>query len=232
MTNLTFKAPRPWERPMPLVTETWKAWPKPRAYTHDGAPTDTTVSQSKTYPVVEEQVARQVDKIAFFGLNNVPGIGAIRNILNTIMRGPVTQYIVGGRLPDVISSERMDGPKRGPITILPPDRDASDPSWVPNRCDIKNSSVSCPTNRLGDYTSRGNSMVKIDNQNSMGDQVDRSRYTIPYRINTEYWTESGGTVKNAEAARTKKPKANIISNNDYVKSWQCRGHYFAGGTKA
>ncbi|MCA1828771.1 MAG: pilus assembly protein [Myxococcales bacterium] len=231
MTNLTFKAPLPSQRPMRLVFDTWKAWPKPKAYTLDGAPTDVNTSPTRTYPVVEEQVARQVDKIAFFGLDNVPFFGSVRTIYNSIMRGPVTEYIVGGRLPDVISSERMDGPQRGPITILPPDRDNSDPSWVPNRCEIKGSTVNCPTHRLGDETGRGTSAIKIDNNNSMGDQVDRSRYTIPYRINTEYWTQSGGTVKNAEGRKLKSVAANIARNNEYVKSWQCRGHYFLASTK-
>lgn len=231
MTNLTFKAPLPSQRPMRLIFDTWKAWPKPATYTRDGAPTDVNTAPSKTYPVVEEQVARQVDRIAFFGLNNVPFIGTIRNIFNFIMRGPVSQYIVGGRLPDVISSERMDGPKRGPMTILPPDHDASDPSWVPNRCDINNRSVNCPTNRLGDLTSSRNSPVTMANNDSMGDRVDRSRYTIPYRINTAYWTESGGTVEKAEGAKLRNVASNIATNNDYVKTWQCRGHYFAGATK-
>ena len=231
MTNLTFKAPLPSERPMRLVFDTWKAWPKPKSYTLDGAPTDVTTSPTQTYPVVEEQVARQVDKIAFFGLNNVPGISTLRNIVGFIMRGPVTQIIVGGRLPDVLSSERMDGPRRGPTTILPPDRDPSDPSWVPNRCEIKGSSVPCPTNRLGDLTSSRNNAVTIDNDNSMGDQVDRSRYTVPYRINSRYWTESGGTTKAAEGARLQTLPANIATNNDYVKSWQCRGHYFLAAVK-
>jgi len=231
MSNLTFRAPLPSERPMKLVFDTWKAWPRPAAYTKDGASTDTTVSPAKTYPVVEEKVARQVDRIAFFGLNNVPFIGTVRNIFNFIMRGPVTEYIVGGRLPDVISSERMDGPKRGPMTILPPDRDPSDPGWVPNRCQINGRNVNCPSHRLGDETSSSSRALFLDNYKSMGDQVDRSRYTLPYRINTYYWTESGGTRDNATSARTRPVKARIATDNDYVRTWQCRGHYFAAGTK-
>ena len=232
MTNFTFRAPLPSQRPMRLIFDTWKAWPKPQAYTLDGAPTDVNTSPARTYPAVEEQVARQVDRIAFFGLNNVPFITTIRNIFNVIMRGPISEYIVGGRLPDVISSERMDGPKRGPMTILPPDRDPSDPSWVPNQCDRNGSSVPCPTNRLGDDTSTRNTPVIRANNDSMGDGVDRSRYTIPYRINTQYWTESGGTDQKAEGRNLRTVAANLASNNDYVKTWQCRGHYFAGSIKA
>lgn len=231
MTNLTFRAPLPSERPMRLVFDTWKAWPKPKAYTLDGAPTDTTVAPSKTYPVVEEQVARQVDRIAFFGLNNVPFIGTVRNLVNIVMRNGVTAYIVGGTLPDVFSAERMDGPKRGPVTILPPDRDPSDPSWVPNRCEINGSIVNCPTHRLGNETSSRNAPVFLENNDSMGDHVDRSRYTVPYRINTAYWTQSGGTVKEATSSQLRTVNSKIAANNDYVKTWQCRGHYFAAGIK-
>ena len=107
----------------------------------------------------------------------------------------------------------------------------SDPSWVPNRCEINGRSVNCPTNRLGDETSSRNTRLFIDKDNSMGDRVDRSRYTIPYRINTEYWTESGGTVQKAQASKLRSVPANIATNNDYVLSWQCRGHYFAASTR-
>ena len=234
MTNLTFKAPLPSERPMRLVFDTWKAWPKPKAYLPDQRdPSDVTTPPSKTYPTVEETVARQVNHIAFFGLNNVPFIDTVRRIADKVMGNGVSKLILGGTVPDVISSDRMDGPNpnRGPTTILPPDRAASDPSWVPNRCEINGRSVNCPTNRLGDETSSRNTRLFIDKDNSMGDRVDRSRYTIPYRINTEYWTESGGTVQKAQASKLRSVPANIATNNDYVLSWQCRGHYFAASTR-
>jgi hypothetical protein len=231
MTNFAFRAPLPSQRPMFLVFDTWKAWPKPAPYTFDGAPTDTRTSPTKTYPVVEEQVARQVDKIAFFGLNNVPFIDTIRNIFGVITGNGISEYILGGRIADVISSERMDGPKRGPITILPPDRDPADPSWVPHKCDIDGRSVNCPIQRLGDETSANKNAVFLDKDKSMGDRVDRSRYTLPYRINTDYWTESGGTVKDATTARLKKAANQIAQQNEYVKTWACRGHYFGGSKK-
>lgn len=226
-----FAAPLPSERPMRLVFDAWKAWPRPAAYTRDGAPADVSVSPSQTYPVVEEQVARQVDRIAFFGLNNLPLVGKVRALLNTILRGAVTETIVGGQLPDVLSAERMDGPQRGPLTILPPDRDDGDPSWVPGRCEIAGREVSCPTHRLGDLTGSSHEPQYLEDDNSMGDHVDRSRYTIPYRINTAYWTESGGIGPGDTSRQLGDVPEALATRNEYVKSWECRGHYFAGSIR-
>ena len=230
MTNFAFQAPLPAQRPMHLIFDTWKAWPKPAAYTRDGADTNTNTPPARTYPEVESQVSRQVDKIAFFGINNLPGFSELRNIVSKIMGAGVTQAVVGGFLPDLFSSERMDDmSKRGPITILPPER-ASE-SWVPNRCDVGGSNVPCPNQRVGDVTGTGR--VTLDSEHSIGGGVDRTRYTIPYKINTEYWSANGGVDHdNLKSARLATVKASIATQNDYVNTFNCRGHYFAGSQRA
>ena len=63
--------------------------------------------------------------------------------------------MVGGTLPDVFSTDRMDDPatNRGPITILPPER--APESWVPHSCEIAGRDVPCPTQRAGDVIATG-----------------------------------------------------------------------------
>ena len=85
--DLTFQSPLPSQKPMQLIFDTWKAWPKPAAYTRDGGGTNIGISPSQTYPEVEKQVSAQVDKIAFVGLNKIPGVGTLRNIVARIAGG-------------------------------------------------------------------------------------------------------------------------------------------------
>ena len=227
MTNFTFQAPLPSEKPMQLVFDTWKAWPKPAQYTRDGGPTNTAVSPMQTYPMVEQKVSSQVDKIVFFGLNRFAWFNSVKNVVNTITGSGISQFLLGGKLPDVFSAERMDGPKKGPITILPPER--ADAAFVPGQC----SGGPCGTQRIGDVVASGSTPQYLDKYATMGDHVDRTRYTLPYRVNTVYWRESGGTnYPDALDARLANPKNSLTQNNDYVQTYQCRGHYFAGATRA
>ena len=227
MTNFTFQTPLPSEKPMQLVFDTWKAWPKPAMYTADGAPTNTNVSPMKTYPTVEEQVSAQVGKIVFFGLTRQSWFNRVRSVGNSISGAGVTTAMAGGKLPDVFSSDRMDDrSKKGPMTILPPEK--ADVAWAPTQC----SGGPCPTQRIGDVTSAAPAPKYLDDFSTMGDRVDRTRYTVPYRINTVYWTQSGGTDKLAENPRLATPKAKLTQQNEYVKTYQCRGHYFSGSTRA
>jgi len=230
MTNWTFQAPLPSHRPMQLIFDTWKAWPKPSAYTRDGADTDVATAPAQTYPEVERQVSKQVDKILFFGINNLPFFADLRNLVSKITGAGVTQDMMGGFLPDVFSAERMDDMnKRGPITILPPERATE--SWVPKTCEIAGSSTPCPNQRVGDVT--GTSEQFLDHKGGIGDRVDRTRYTIPYKINTDYWSATGGIDHDGlAAARTAKIPAKYATQNEYVNTFNCRGHYFAGSQRA
>ena len=232
MTNFTFQAPLPSQRPMSLVFDTWKAWPKPAAYTRDGGRIDVAVSPMKTYPVVEDAVSAQVDKIAFLGLNRQPWFKKLRGAGQFVAR--VLGPMAGGSLPDVFSADRMDGggSNRGPITILPPER--ADVSWAPNQCQIKNSTQACPNQRVGDLVTSGSAPAFPDDTTTLGSNVDRTRYTLPYRINSQYWTQSGGTNsgdKTGKSALLSRPKAALSTNNDYVLTYRCRGHYFAGSQR-
>jgi hypothetical protein len=234
MTNLTFEAPMLHgalrQRPMHLIFDTWKAWPKPAAYTFDRGSTDVTVSPMKTYPVVEEQVSAQVKKIAFFGLTSASWFNRLNNILGEILRSGIMSTLVGGKLPDVLSADRMDGKKRGPITILPVERPRE--RWAPHDCDMMGRTQPCDSQRIVDVFTSQTGAKLLDNYSTMGDGVDRTRYTVPYRINTVYWRESGGTDDRAVGPRLTSVAARLSTNNDYVKTFNCRGHFFAGSQSA
>lgn len=232
MTNFTFQAPLPSQRPMELVFDTWKAWPKPAAYTRDGGRTDTAVSPMKTYPVVEDEVSAQVDKIVFFGLNRQPWFRTLRGAGHFVAR--VLGPMAGGSLPDVFSADRMDGggSNRGPITILPPER--ADVSWAPSQCEFKGRMEPCPSQRLGDLRTSGSAAASPDDSNTLGSNVDRTRYTLPYRINSDYWKQSGGTSsgdRTGQSAQLSKVGARLATTNDYVLTYRCRGHYFSGSQR-
>jgi len=231
MTDFTFQAPLPSERPLQIVFDTWKAWPKPPALTLDGAPTNIAVSPYQTYPTVEQQTARQVEKIAFFGLTSQPWVTTLRNIVTKITGSGISQAILGGRLPDVLSSEPMDGPRRGPLTILPADK--ADVGWVPNACANENGGTRpCDSQRVGDVFTSSAGITTLNDNEAMGWGVDRARYTLPYRINTNYWKTSGGTDnpqnKTAQLVAATTAFTKLARKNEYVNSWACRGHYFAG----
>src|SRR6185436_17454533 len=59
LEDFRFQAPAASHRPMQLVFDTWKAWPKPSAWTFTSAGTDVGTSPFATYPEVERQVSAQ-----------------------------------------------------------------------------------------------------------------------------------------------------------------------------
>jgi hypothetical protein len=226
LAKLVLQAPLPSERPMKLVFDTWKAWPR-SAKSTDGM-ADVTVSPMRTYPVVEEQVSAQVNKMVFFGLNQNGWFDKLRSI------GHVATDVLGlGSLPDIFSAARMDGPGRGPITILPPE--PADQSWVPSECDVQGRSETCATQRLGDLRTAQAGPAFLDDTETLGSHVDRTRYTLPFRINTKYWTQSGGTNAGDGTGGDRKlqaPPSGLSEDNEYVKTYHCRGHFFAGAQSA
>ncbi len=232
LASFALQAPLASQQPMQLVFDPWKAWPKPAPYTFTRADTDTGASPSRTYPQVERQVSAQVREIAFAGASRIPGFRELSDLVSRISRFGVSKAMVGGTLPDVFSTDRMDDPatNRGPITILPPER--APESWVPHRCEIAGKDVPCPTQRAGDVIATGARVIGLDGEQSVGEGVDRTRYTVPYRINTAWWRRSGGLDRELETTQLEPAQAQLATDNEYVKSYRCRGHFFGGSRKA
>jgi len=241
IANFSFQTPFASERPMRLVYDSWKAWPKPAMYTTTnqtpGALQDPSVSPSNTYPVVESMVSNQVNKIAFFGMGQSSFLNDINRIMNTILSSGFTQTVLGGNLPNIFGTDPMDHSlgdvtsgehtgnvsfSRGPITILPVA--APDVSFAPG--------AGLMTNRMGDMGSSNTSVFHNDDMSDMGAGADSSRYTVPYRINTQYWKNDGGTGSNTMGSSVGSAPAALTTNNKYVAAYSCRGHYFAGATNA
>ena len=230
LRNLAFSAPLKSARPMQIVFDTWKAWPKPAQYTSSGADTNVAADPRMTYPVVERQIQAQVDKIAFFGLRSFDWFQKLDDLGNTVLHSSITSTVLGGDFPDFFSTARMDDPRRrGPVTILP--QGPPDAAFVPNLCDQPNGGTgSCSVQRVGDVRSASNSGRKtLDGDHAFTPGEDGTRYTVPYKINTRYWRRSGGAdADNWQGSYTLALPSVLATKNDYVVAWECRGHYFAG----
>jgi hypothetical protein len=223
MANFTFQTPLPGEHPLKLVYDSWKAWPKPAAYTSNGAKTNTSVAPSQTYATVEEQVSTQLDNTAFFGVNQNRFFNQIKTGLLKLTSNGFVRGLMGGQLPELFSARRMEDPQfpnAGPLTILPVE--VPPETWAPGH-GLKGNQ------RLGEIK---NSLVSSNGTKELSGGVDRSRYTVPYKINSDYWRDDGGTdaSTSALANNTTQFNRNLKTNNEYVKSFACRGHYFAGAT--
>jgi hypothetical protein len=229
LRSLALQAPLPAQRPLQLVFDSWKAWPRPPPYGLEGS-SGVATSPARTYPEVEKQVSAQVRRIAFFGVDRIPGFRDLQDFAGRLLRSGVSKAIAGGSLPDLFSTDRMDdmGKSRGPISILPPERAAE--SWVPHRCEIAGVDVPCPTQRTGDVTSAGERPLTLDGDRSLGEGVDRVRFTVPYRIRTTYWRRYGGMDRELDAREFDPVQARLAGENAYVKSYRCRGHFFGGST--
>jgi hypothetical protein len=226
MVDFSFQTPLPSERPMRLVFDTWKAWPRPARFTPiEGKPTNTDASPMQSYPIVEEQVSAQVGQIAFLGLKRWGVLAKISDALSGAASTSAMRTILGGELPDLLGTRRMDGGggPRGPITILPVAR--PDVSWVPgNGLNVQ---------RVGDVGTAGERPVELRGNEALTEGADRSRYTVPYRINTQYWTQDGGTDGDTRDTRLQRPPAEVgAGRNGYTESFRCRGHFFAGAVHA
>jgi hypothetical protein len=228
LPGFSLQAPLPQEPPLQLVFDPWKAWPRPAPYAVAGAGTDVATSPSRTYPEVEKQVSARLRRVAFLGAERIPGFRGLQDFAGRLLRSGIGRTLAGGSLPDLFSTARMDGPERGPVTILPPERAAE--SWVPQRCEIAGRDVPCPTQRAGDVTSMKNAPLLLGGDRSLGEGVDRVRYTVPYRIRSSYWRRYGGMDRELRSARLDPVQAKLAADNEYVKSYRCRGHFFAGSS--
>ena len=227
MRNFSFLTPLPSERPFRLVFDTWKAWPKPVIFTTNGAPSNTNALPTATYATVDQQVSAQVQNMAFFGLTRLSWFNKVRQFLAKLTTSGLSNAVFGGELPDMFSSNPLGGKAgdytpRGPISILPVEQPTE--SWAAK-------SPIGKTHRLGDLGGTGNAATTTDEDHQLSQGVDRSRYTVPYRINSVYWRREGGTNRNASSygAQIARPRAQIATNNEYVRTYACRGHFFSGG---
>jgi hypothetical protein len=231
LARLAVQAPLPDERPMQIVFDTWKAWPKPASATRTAAPTDVGASPMSTYPVVEEMVSAQVRQIAFAGLGSTSWFHRLDGVTSKILGSGVSEAMLGGRLPSIFSSERMDGPQGGPISILPVG--VPEEPWAPSQCDVNGALRTCGTQRLGALVSSAAGPQFLADDGAMGSRVDRTRYTVPFRINSAYWTKDGGVNEpQADSAALQALPASMATDNESVRSWTCRGHFFAGAQTA
>jgi hypothetical protein len=241
LRNLALTVPAAGERPMQLVFDTWKAWPKPAQFNLAGAPSDMGVPPHQTYPEVEKQVAAQVDKIAFFRMKQLPWFRALESVTERILGTGVGGALLGGRPPSIFATGRMDSHGRGPISIRP--MQPAEAVFVPNACDTPSGGQAPCTEqrygvtRVGDVQSNG--AAALDGLSAYTDDEDVTRHTVPFRINSRYWRWSGGTldgwsggaVDALEGGVVPLPQS-IARDNAYVRAWACRGYFFAGATAA
>ena len=225
MQNFSFTSPVSGANPMRLVFDTWKAWPKPRQFTTDGGKTNTNVNPMATYLTVEQQVSSQVDKIAFYGAKQLSVLTAIDNFFTKVRSNPVAGFLFGGTVPSIISTDRMDSAARGPITIRPVgDHDFP---WVPAHGQFKSDERG--SHRLGELAGFKNPVYAEYPRTAILESQDMSRYTVPYKINSQYYSDHGGNDRNLANVKHTLMKPALSQNNDYVRTYACRGHFFSGG---
>jgi hypothetical protein len=233
LADLALEAPLATERPMRIVFDTWKAWPKPSPYELAGGPTDHAVSPRQTYPQVEKQVAAQVGRIAFFGMRQLPWFGALDSLAGRILGTGIGGALLGGHPPSIFSSARMDSPERGPITIRP--MQPPQARFVPDSCDAPGGGQQPCTSggqgimRVGDVES--NAAATLGGLSAYTEHEDVTRHTVPFRVNSRYWRWTGGTFEGFGAVFAPPPPP-FARDNGYVRAWECRGSFFAGSVAA
>jgi len=195
--TLTMKARSP-----AIVWDTWKAWPGK----YQPGSTNVGTDPMATYPSApggsasppEVVVKAHVSKIAYFGFMN--------GMLGSILNAP--SYL--GFPPLVPKSTWNDSKEKGgPIVMLQAEKPTGQVAGSPRS----------RLERFGD--SYVDNVMK--NINSPDPGVDRSRHTIPYKVETEWWKEQGGYTRSA---------VKLAKTNDYVKMMQCRDVFYMGSRKA
>src|SRR5207244_2037556 len=104
IAELSLTSPLPDRRPLQLVFDTWKAWPKPAIFQLTRAPADIGTSPLQTYPEVEKQVAAQVDAIAFFRVRRQPWFHSLDAVTARIQAGGVAMPLLGGTPTGTVST--------------------------------------------------------------------------------------------------------------------------------
>jgi len=206
IAELALAAPAQGQRPLQLVFDTWKAWPRPAPFSPAGAPTDLAAAPQDTTVQVEKQVAARMGEIAFFGMRRQPWFGALDSVTSHILGNPVAGALLGGHLPRIFSTSRMDSAERGPVTILPQGMQ-----------------------RAGDVVSEG--QKRLTGLDAFTEAEDGTRSTVPHAINTRYWISSGGAESGSIPSLLPLP-ARLSTGNPYVQAWSCRGRHFAGSIAA
>jgi hypothetical protein len=206
LAELSLGSPLADRHPLQLVFDTWKAWPKPATFQLTRAPADLGISPKETYPEVEKQVAAQVDAIAFFGMRQKPWFTALDSVTARIQRSTIAGALLGGRLPRIFSTGRMDSPEGGPVSILPQG-----------------------TKRAGGIVSR--TAARLTGLSAYTEGEDVMRNTVPHDLHSQYWRASGGTDGGLVPSLSPLP-ARLASANQYVRAWSCRGRFFAGSSVA
>src|SRR2546422_7240649 len=90
----------------------------------------------------------------------------------------------------------------------------------------------CPTQRAGDVTTAGAAPRYLDGEHSIGDRVDRTRYTVPYRIQTNYWMRYGGMDRELDSTELAPVDPRLAAGDGDVKTYRRRRHLFARATEA
>ncbi|HYV67701.1 MAG TPA: hypothetical protein VE964_15755, partial [Myxococcales bacterium] len=202
LADLSVSVPGPAQRPLRLVFDPWKAWPKPAAFQFTGAPADVSASPKDNLAEVEKQVAARVGRIAFFGIRQEAWFAALDSVGSRILGNPVAAALAGGHLPRIFSTGRLDSPERGPVSILPQG-----------------------AQRAGDVVSEG--PERLTGLDAFTDGEDGTRSAVPHTIETQYWLASGGTEGGSRRSLLPLPPR-LSKQNAYVQAWMCRGRYFGG----
>lgn len=191
-------------RSSPLLVDTWKAWPGKYAKSSKNLntspyatyPTGRGIQNSPTADSApEREVAARISNIAFLGQ---AGAGGVLSVVNTVF-----DFLGGGALPQLFGVTTWRT-RNGPIAMLPgePPRRTFQPGY------------GMPVQRIGNYWH-----MSASGYQAVDGSQDRSRFTTPSRISTQWWTGKGGGLMNPRFTRT---------NNPYEQAYQCRDGYYMG----
>lgn len=221
-----------------LVYDTWKAWPNPLRTRGDNPATP----PKQSYPVAEQYVATTMNNMAFFGILRNPVVNAIRRGL-----GLVGHFFGFPPILDTSARSRhpADPTQAGPVTMMPSCGTGN--SGVVNCSPPSHQMASEPNSqRIGNaysYRLQGNPQNGLQ-WRSLADPrggpdgagaADRSRYSLPYKVQSRYWMgfgafAGGGPSAGGGTAALAMPDRRIYDDNSnpYALTWRCRGYFYMG----